>query len=139
VNTPPPPDLSVAPLIVRSIAPDEQIEAFRAVHVADPADADLPLSFRSHYETPLKPQPLETDRTALYMAVSFWLAPEPIIALARRLPKLGRFLARVDLGYGSGFDYLDRTLERNPQHLTIWGAREKLAGAVVDIVPIDPP
>lgn len=139
MNTPPQPDLSVVPLLVRRVEPDEQIEAFRAVHVADPEDADLALSFRSHYEIPLKPQPLEEDRTALYMAVSLWLTPEPVIKFAQRLPKFGQFLARVDLRHGSGFDCLDRSLERNPQHLTIWGTREKLARAVVDIVPIDPP
>jgi hypothetical protein len=128
----------VSPLVVYPIGRDERIEAYRAVHVSDPADPDLQLSLRSHYEIPLKPQPLEDDRSVLYMAVSLWRDPSVVVTLAQRYEKFGRHLARLDLGYGSGFDYLDPSLERNPKHLTIWGPREKLALAVVDIVPIDP-
>ena len=73
------------------------------------------------------------------MAVSFWTDSDIVIGLAQRFSKLGRYLARLELVYGYGFDRLDPSAETNRQHLTIWGTRERLAQVVVDIVPIDSP
>ena len=122
------------------MGPDQRFEAYRAVHVPDRDDPALAHSFRSHYEMGLRPQPLEEDRTSIYMAVSFWRDDRKVVHFARKvgLEKFGRYLARLELGYGFGFEFLDPELERNPRHLTIWGTRDKLAQAVVDIVPIDP-
>ena len=133
------PDPYPRELFVRQVERDETIEAFRAVEVPDTDDPDLPLSFRSHYEVGLAPQPAENQHAAIYMAVSFWTDSDIVIGLAQRFSKLGRYLARLELVYGYGFDRLDPSAETNRQHLTIWGTRERLAQVVVDIVPIDSP
>ncbi|MGH2764002.1 MAG: hypothetical protein ACRDL4_06310 [Thermoleophilaceae bacterium] len=123
-------------LPIQQIGPDEQIEAFRAVHVASVDDSELELSFRSHYELGLKPQPAERQHAAIYMALSLWLDPEIIEGLARRFPVIGSHIARVQLAYGAGLDRLDPSAERNPQHLTIWGTRESFPPMVADIYPV---
>ena len=124
-------------LLLHPIRQDETFEAYRAVKVPDPLDVALEESFRSHYEAALPPQPLESQHAAIYMAVSLWKREDKIVRLARRFSKLGRYVARLELRYGYGLDYLDPSHERDLDHLTIWGTRESIAELVVDIVPID--
>lgn len=126
-------------LLIHEIAGSDCIEAFRVVRVGARGDPRLSESFESHYETGMAPRYEETQHAAIHMAVSLWREPEPAIAIAREYPKVGGHLARVQLRAGNGFNYLDPLAERSPKHLTVWGAPERLAQAVVDIVPIDPP
>ena len=126
-----PPDL-----LVHQIPDGERIVGFRAVHVPSRSDPALEESFRSHYEMRLTPQPAEDQHAAIFMAVSLWRRGEIVVRLSRKYSKFGSYVARVELGHGSGFDYLDPELELNPQHLTIWGTKAQLAHAVVDILPI---
>lgn len=128
------------PLLIHALALDECIEAYRAVFVGEPEHPDLPASFRSHYEMGMDPRREQIDYAVRHTGVSMWRNQDKMVAIARKYwPKLGEFVARVELRHGRGFNYLDPSCERDPEHLTTWGDPEKLAGAVVDIVPIDPP
>lgn len=127
----------IAPTLqIHEIAPEECIDAFHTVKVATIGDPALPDSFRSQYEEGLAPRYRQTQHTATHMAVSFWRNEETCRVLAKRFPKHGSHIARVNLTSGYGFDYLDPSLETDPQHLTIWGLPERLAAAVVAIVPV---
>jgi hypothetical protein len=125
-------------LLIREIRPEERLLGFRVVKVGDVDDPDLPLSFQSHHDEGLHPRYEETEHAALHVAISFWRTPEPALALGRRFPKHGRYLAKAALTYGLGFDCLDQSAEVNPQHLAVWGSPERLAEAVVEINPIEP-
>lgn len=125
-------------LLLHEIPEGEVFVGYRAVEVADRFDVAIEQSFRSHYEKRLPRQPPERRHAAIYVGISLWKQESIIMKLARRHPKLGRFVARLELPHGLGFDYLDPAAERNPQHLSIWGTRADLANAVIDIVPIDP-
>jgi hypothetical protein len=128
----------IAPtLLVHEIAPEQRIDAFHTIKVATLDDPALPDSFRSHYEEGLRPRYRQAQHAATHTAVSFWRKEETCRVLAKRFwPKHGTHIARVSLAFGNGFDYLDPSLETDPDHLTIWGMPEKLASAVAAIVPV---
>jgi hypothetical protein len=118
------------------ISAGEELEAFRIVRVADPEDPGLKDSFRSHYESGLRPQPLEARHSVVHMAISLWRSEEQAASIARRFSAIGNHVAKVQLRSGNGFDYLDPTLDR-PGHITVWGDKFLLAQSVVDIVPVE--
>jgi hypothetical protein len=127
----------IAPtLLIHEVAPEQCIYAFHTIKVATLNDPALPDSFRSHYEEGLEPRYRQAQHAATHMAVSFWRDEETCRVLAKRFPKHGTHIARVCLTFGHGFDYLDPSLETDPQHLTVWGDPARLASAVVDIVPV---
>lgn len=123
--------------MLREIDAAASIEAFRTVRVGEVDDPALRDSFRSHYEEGLEPRFQQTQHAALHYAVSMWRDAAVATAVARRYSKLGTFLARVVLTHGQGFNYLDPSVEPNPKHLTVWGAPDNLARAVVDIARIE--
>jgi hypothetical protein len=118
------------------IGAGEEIEAYRIVKVREPSDPALSNSFKSHYESGLRPQPLEGRHAAIHMAVSLWRGRDQAAAIARRFPAIGKHLALVRLGPEAGFDYLEPEQDR-PGHLTVWGDKLLLAQSVVDIVPVE--
>jgi hypothetical protein len=126
-----------AELRIREIAEGEHLRGFRIVKVATPDDPDLPLSFRSHHAEGLEPRRQQTQHAALHTAISCWRSGESAARLAKRFPKLGSYVAVVDLEAGHGFNYLNPEDEIDPEHLTIWGDSAALAAAVADIVPVD--
>ncbi len=126
-------------LEVREIRPEECVRGFRTVRVGQLGHPDLRLSFRSHYEEDLDPRYQQTQHAALHMAVSFWRDRETAIALARRFPDHGGYIAEIMLTSLQGFNVLDQSAEHNPRHLTIWGQSARLAAAVVDILPVGEP
>ncbi len=130
----------IAPdLRIRAVQPEECVEGYRAVRVATLNDPALPDSFRSHYEEGREPRYRQTQHHALHHAVSLWRDKETMAALIRKFPKLGGHVARVQLTFGLGFDYLDPAAEENPRHLTVWGAPDAFASSVVEIFPPDDP
>ncbi len=67
------------------------------------------------------------------MGLSMYLTQEMAMETARRYPKIGRFIARLRLGPGYGFNLAPT---HQPGHLTVWGRPLQLKEAVADIVPI---
>jgi hypothetical protein len=133
-----PRDPRIAPtLVIHEVAPEQCLDGFHTVQVATLDDPALPASFRSHYEEGLEPRYRQTQHAATHMAVSFWRDEEICRVLAKRFwPKHGTHIARVCLTFGHGFDYLDPSLETDPEHLTIWGNPDRLAAAAIAIVPV---
>jgi hypothetical protein len=123
-------------LLVREIGQQECVVGFRTVRVGEIGHPDLWKSFRSHYEEGLEPRYQQTQHAALHFAVSFWRDREVALALAKRFPNHGNYLAQVLLRASQGFNFLDQSAEYNPKHLTIWGQPARLAKAVVAIIPI---
>lgn len=123
-------------LLLREVSPEQYLRGFRTVKVGEPDHPDLPDSFRSHYEEGVEPRYRQTQHAALHMAVSFWRNQETARILAKRYPKHGNFIATVEFPWGQGIDYLDPSMETDPEHLTVWGSPEALAAAVVAIVPV---
>ena len=53
---------------------------------------------------------------------------------ARALPRLGRFVAEIDIGDGSF--RVERTNPGNPGHHTLWGNAERVVQRVVRVTPV---
>jgi hypothetical protein len=123
-------------LLIQEISPGDCLVGFRTVRLGEIGHPDLWKSFRSHYEEGLEPRYQQTQHAALHFAVSFWRDRDVALALAKRFPSHGNYLARVLLRALQGFNFLDQSAEYNPMHLTIWGQPVRLAEAVVDIIPI---
>jgi hypothetical protein len=56
------------------------------------------------------------------------------VGFARRFDKLGRYVARLRLEAGRGYNFAQTG---HPAHLTVWGHPNKLLQSVVDISPVD--
>ncbi len=118
-------DLLVAPL--REIATVHRIVRGHA----SPATLD---SLRSHYERDLPPRGYERRLAVIHMGLSVFSSQEAARAIALRWPKIGRFLAEMQLQPGSGFCLADTG---RPGHFTLWGRPLQLLDAIVDIVHVE--
>lgn len=117
---------------------DDGFQAFRIVRAADPEDSAFLDSLRSNYELNRPPRGIEDRDAVVHMGLSMYETPERAVATAQMWwPKIGRFLAEVQLVPGEGFNY---TRDTGPEgHLTVWGRPIQLRQVVTDIVPIEEP
>lgn len=97
-------------------------------------EPELVDSFRSNYELEREPRRRERESTPIHMGVSVYLSLEQARDTARRWPRLGAFVARLELLPPSAASF---ALTSFPGHLTVWGRAADLVGAVVSIVPVE--
>jgi hypothetical protein len=89
--------------------------------------------WRSHYEKSERPRKYEIRNALEHMGLSMWDSPEPLLGLAERWPKLGRFVANVELVGERGVWFA----ETGPEgHCTVWGRPADLQRCVS--LPVHP-
>lgn len=109
---------------------------FRIVRHDDPGRSEYPDSFKSHLELGLPPRGTELANPQIYEGISVYERLESAIETARRWPKIGTFVARMELVGGSGV----RLLRWGPEgHLTVWGDALMLSGMTAEIVAVQAP
>lgn len=118
-------DLLIAPL--REITTVHRIVRGRS----GPATLD---SLRSHYEQDLPPRGYERRLAVIHMGLSVFTSRDAARAMALRWPKIGRFLAEIQLEPESGFCLANTG---SPGHSTLWGRPLQLRDAIVDIVHVE--
>lgn len=91
-------------------------------------------SLRSHYERDLPPRGYERRLAVIHMGLSVFSSQDAARAMALRWPKIGRFLAEMQLEPGSGFCLADTG---RPGHSTLWGRPLQLRDSIVDIVHLE--
>jgi hypothetical protein len=100
---------------------------------ADPNAVAFLHSLRSNYELGKPPRKgsVEERRTIIHTGISMFKTREVAADMARRWPKLGDYVARVELDTKNGFNYVD---DDGPNgHMTIWGRPPQLALVIADI------
>jgi hypothetical protein len=120
-------------LTVVDIHPDRPLEAFRIVRADERDHPVLVDSFKSHYELTHAPRGAERRSAVIHMGISMYSEERVALGTARRFDKLGRYVARVELAAGKGFNFA-RT--GHPRQLTVWGDPVNLVESVVDIRPV---
>jgi hypothetical protein len=120
-------------LIVLELLEGNAFDVFRIVRTDESDDPVLLNSFRSNYELGGEPRRVERSSTVIHMGISVYTDGDVARETAERFPKLGDFIARLDLQPGHGFNY---SPTGHPLHLTMWGDPVKLAAAVADIYPV---
>lgn len=98
-----------------------------------PDDPVFVRCFRSHYELGEEPRKVERNSSVMHMGISTYLDEAIARGTAQRWPKLGEWVARLEMQHGNGFNYAHTG---PPGHLTIWGDPVKLSAMVVDVVPV---
>jgi hypothetical protein len=106
------------------------MEVFRIVDSDDLDDPAFLDSLRSHYELSREPRKVERRWTVIHMGISVYVGQDQAIETARTWPKLGGYVARIELEAGFGFN-LARTGHRG--HLTLWAEPVKLRDATADV------
>jgi hypothetical protein len=109
------------------------LTVFRITKSDQPDDDALLDSFKSNYELGRKPRRAEIKSTPVHMGISVYLALERAADLARALPQIGEYVARVELRPEIGAAF---ALTAEPGHLTVWGRPLQLRAAIADIVPV---
>jgi hypothetical protein len=128
------------------LAPDEQIVAFRFVHVADPTDPDLIEDFRSNAELRKPRKEGERRDPANYHGISVFKSHAQAIdrrkrivdrlALAGQVPRIGDHIAKLAL---HGPDVIVDDPGNPDGHMTLWGVADLLASLVTGVTPCEPP
>ena len=118
---------------IRQLSPRTRLTVYRIVGSDSPDDPVFVRAFRSHYELSEEPRRVERQSAVIHMGISTYIDERSAVETARRWPKLGDYIARVDLEPGHGFNF---ALTGHPRHLTIWGDAIKLAEATSDIRPV---
>jgi hypothetical protein len=90
----------------------------------------LSTPLRSNYELGQEPRRVERSSTVIHMGISTYLGEGAARGTAQRFPKLGDFVARLDLTSGRGFNFAQTG---HPGHLTVWGDPFKLHDVIGDI------
>jgi hypothetical protein len=107
---------------------------YRIVKSGDATDEEFDRSFRSSYELGNPPRHVENRLAVVHMGLSMYETINRAQRTARAWPKIGGWIARVDLVPGQGFCGA-RTGQ--PGHWTIWGRPDQLIRAVADIVRVE--
>lgn len=110
---------------------DEKRQLFRVC--ANPDIDAVEIAFRSHYELRRPPRGPENRAAVIHMALSMFDRPEIAADLARRVPKLGGYVATVDLVPGIGICVAKTGA---PAHWSVWGRPGQLATCVTDVANI---
>jgi hypothetical protein len=119
-------------LVVHAVA-ERPLIAYRIVKILNRNDPALLDAFRSNYELGAHPRGLETESALIHLGLSMYLRPEMAVATARRWPRIGAYIAQVQLVHGKGFCWA-RTAQ--PGHITVWGRPSQLIKSVADILPM---
>jgi hypothetical protein len=112
----------------------EPLVVYRIVKSASPFDPALADSFKSNYELGRPPRRTEVRFTPTHMGISVYLAQERARETAVVWPRLGEYIAEVNLEPDIGAAF---ALTAQPGHLTVWGRAPQLLAAVADIVPVE--
>lgn len=122
---------------------EEPRAVFRFVHVADREAPFLADDFRCDREVGLRASSRERaypelqDGMSAYGAFAaaqrVWETLRAIASARGEDVRVGNYIAEVELAAGQGFSLED--LGEEDQHLTIWGEKGRLAGAVGRICP----
>jgi hypothetical protein len=99
----------------------EPLPVYRVVRTENPDDPVLVTCLMSNYELSQPPRNIEIDWTIIRMGVSVFTSRDSARSLARTLPKLGDYIAKLVLKPGMGINYGYTT--RTPHHLTIGPTR----------------
>jgi hypothetical protein len=121
------------PKLVVYDVPPTGYDVFRIVRadvIEDPAFLN---SLRSHYELGEEPRRVERNSTAIHMGISVYMRAHMAHETAARFPKLGDYVARLELRAGLGVNLAQTG---NPGHLTMWADPVKLTATVADIEPV---
>jgi hypothetical protein len=100
---------------------------------ANPDSEAMKITFRSHYELRRPPRGPENRAAVIHMALSMFDRPEIAADLARRVPKLGGYVATMDLVPGMGICVAKTGA---PAHWSVWGRPAQLATCVNDVANI---
>jgi hypothetical protein len=118
---------------VYALRSGEPLVAYRIVRSEHREDPVFIESFRSHYELHTEPRRVERSSSVIHMGISMYLDEGVARKTAQTFPKIGNWVARLELTHGQGFNYA----HTGPRlHLTIWGDPVKLSRAAVDISPV---
>jgi hypothetical protein len=118
-------------LVVEQVPPSG-LRVYRIVTTADRESGGWLRSFESSYERGVAPRPASPEEAfrAIYMGISVFERCGQAMAVARRFPRIGSYVAQLDLSADEGFSFA----RWGPKgHLTVWGAPAKLASAVVKV------
>jgi hypothetical protein len=119
-----------ARVTVLELSPGTSITVYRIVRSEVRDDPVLVNSLRSNYELGQEPRRVERSSTVIHMGISTYLGEGAARGTAQRFPKLGDFVARLDLTSGRGFNFAQTG---HPGHLTVWGDPFKLHDVIGDI------
>lgn len=117
-------------MTVLEVPRGNEIDVFRIVRSNNRGDPAFLDSLRSHYELSQEPRKVERRWTVLHMGISVYMSQDQASQTARRWPKLGDYIARLELQAEHGFN-VART--GHAGHLTLWAEPVKLRDATVDI------
>lgn len=67
------------------------------------------------------------------MALSMYRSQDQARKTARQWPKIGQYVAELELVSGKGFNIADTG---HPGHVSVWGDPLELRECIVDIVPV---
>ena len=99
----------------------------RSGNTNDPAFLN---SLRSHYELSKEPRRVERRWTVMHMGISAYWTSERASETALTWPKLGDYIARLQLHPSMGFNYAHTG---HAGHLTLWGDPVKLCDVATDV------
>jgi hypothetical protein len=106
------------------------MDVWRIVRSDSSEDPVFLNSLRSSYEMERPPRGVELSASVIHRGISVFYEVGRARATAQRWPKLGDYIARIQLHPGNGFNY---AVTGQPGHLTLWGDPVKLSEATVDI------
>ncbi|MDQ3768039.1 MAG: hypothetical protein M3370_00955 [Actinomycetota bacterium] len=109
------------------------MRVYRIVRTEIVDDPMMLNSFRSHFALGEEPRRVERQSALMHMGISVYTDPSVARGTAERFPKLGDYIAEVNIDATMGVDYA-RT--GHPLHLTLWADPVKLCAAVADIEPV---
>jgi hypothetical protein len=115
---------------VLEIAPGPGIEVFRIVRSGNTEDPVFLNSLRSHYELSKEPRKVERRWTIMHMGISVYWTSERATETALTWPKLGCYIACLELSPDMGFNYAHTG---HAGHLTLWADPVKLRDVATDI------
>lgn len=120
------------------ITVQEPLTAYRIVSCASVDDETLVESFKSNCDRgiPLRKNSAEASYRMVWQGVSMFATFDRASSAAQTFPKLGSYVASVDLQPGMGFSY---ALWGSTGHMSVWGDPARLAGQVADIVVLETP
>lgn len=104
---------------------------YRIVKTAPPTVRD----FTSNRALGKPPRGPERDDPTIWSGLSMYGDEGTARAQARRIPRLGAFLARLDVPHDGPIRC--RQTGSNPAHYTVWGEPDDLLSVVVAVLPVE--
>jgi hypothetical protein len=121
-------------IVVREPLPQWNTRLFRIVKASSASEEATIDSLRSHYELGMIPRTATVRPAVLNMALSMYRNQELARKAARQWPRIGRYIAELELVSGKGFNIADTG---HPGHVSVWGDPLELLERIVDIVPVE--